>query len=90
MNTHLLFANIPRTTSSQELVAFCSFDDIVPVSAVVRVDPVTDRSLGVGFVTFASVDDAARAAEALAGKVLGGSVPRVSIPSAAEIASFAV
>ncbi len=90
MSTHLLFSHIPKNTSSLDLRRFAEFDDAVVTSSQVRVNSVTGRGYGVGFVTYASVDDAARAAELLQGKQLQGTAPRVSVPTAAEAATFGV
>lgn len=90
MSTHLLFSHIPRNTSSSELRAFAGFEDAVVTESRVRVNSVTGRGYGVGFVTYTSVDDAARAVEFLQGKQLHGIVPRISVPTAEEAAAFGV
>ncbi len=90
MSTHLLFSRMPRNTNSADLRSFCTLDDVAVADVVVRVNKITGRGEGMGFVTFTSVDDAARAAELLAGKQLQGATPQIQVPSPQEIALFAV
>lgn len=88
MSTHLLLLNIPKSTNSADVRNFCTGDDISVADAHVRVNAITSRGEGIAFVTFASVDDAARAAQVLSGKSLQGKTPQIRIPTADEVTSF--
>lgn len=89
MIPHILLKNIARNTNHEELQEFCAQAGQV-VRSVVDVNAETGRGYGVGFVTYASVTEAAEAAIVLAGKELKGVVPQIVVPTQEEVAHFVV